>query len=106
MGVFVRGYTKHVNGKLVTVHGYQANNRDGLVPTMAVNKTSLARQLPDRNSRHGIAGPGLFASSTPDIVRGEGGLNAYVFHAGMHDAQIRWRRTVLPIRGAYHIPED
>lgn len=103
MGIQVSGYTRHTNNRLVTVHGYQTNERDPLMPTMPINNTTMVRQFADRATARGMAPPGLFASTTPDIVRGMGGLNAYVFHPPVHEPIVRYRRTILPKRGLYPI---
>lgn len=106
MTIDVKGYQRHINGKLVTVHGYSAN-RDVFVPTQGPPKaTPVYREHVDRASARGMAPPGTYAQ--PRIMQGVGGLTAYLYKPGTAPNDIpeyRWRRTRIPYRGAYHIPE-
>lgn len=108
MSITVRGYSKHLDGKLVTVHGYAASrNQAGEVTPMAGR--TISKQLVSRGQAMGMSPPGMYmnpADSPP--LAGEGGLTAYSLLPGGHATKqpiVRWRRSILPIAGAYKTPK-
>jgi len=109
MGITVKSYSRHLNGKLISVHGYAANrNQAGYVTPLA--DRPITKQFVDRGESMGISPPGTVMSPQDghDPMPGEGGLTAYMFLPGGHATKqpiVRWRRTILPIKGAYRIPK-
>jgi hypothetical protein len=108
MSITVRAYTKHLDGKLVTVHGYAAE-RNAAHELRNPAHTVITRQQTFRGEHMGISPPGQFMNPLDNPpMAGEGGLTAYMLHPGGHltkEPVVRWRRTKLPIRGAYQIPK-
>ena len=106
MTISVKGYSRHINGKLVTVHGYDAN-RDQVLPTgnvvvqrMHVNRGELAGMAP--------AGQYITPNFKNPLTQGLGGLTAYLYQPGSKERDLpvyRFRRTHLPKHGAYRIPK-
>lgn len=107
MAITVKGYTKRLNGQLVTVHGYAAN-RDELIPTSTYARTQVHAQHVNAQRAPQMAPPGVYATQNPhNGLQGLGGLTAYLYMPGANDRDIpvyKWRRTMLPKKGLYAIP--
>lgn len=105
MAITVKGYTKHFHGKLVTVHGYAAE-RNAAHELRKPAHTVVTRQFVARGGIANLPPPGQYMNPN-DVRMGEGGLTAYFLHPGGRVTKqpvVRWRRTILPVKGAYHIP--
>lgn len=107
MTISIRGYTRHQGGKLVTVHGYDTNARDAAIPGVPDGASVRSQVEHVRRQAMGIAPPGTYPLPDPNLASTAGITSYQLFPGGKIPAQpiVRWRRSVLPIHGAYKIPK-
>lgn len=107
MSITVKGFTRH-SDTLVTVHG-RGSERNAANELKNPGGSVNTRQLVKRGSDMGMSPPGVYMNpfDTPPEA-GQSGNTAHMNLPLGHlasPAVVRWRRTIMPLRGAYTIPK-